>query len=80
MSMCILVHLVFDMNKTNRYIVFLGIVANESFLYDIDSVNVLYNSKKYSYANKDSIFRIFYIEQFWVVAFDKNQKEKFGWE
>ena len=71
----------FSMNRHAKYIQFPGFAAYQSFVYDnIDSVNVLYNSKKYTYHQYDSIFGLFYPDSYWTIIFDEHKKQEFGWE
>ena len=65
---------------------FLGTNAYQSFISSIDSVNVFYNNKKYTYIKPDNkIQHLFYIYDFrengwWMIAIDKNKKQELGWE
>ena len=70
----------FSMDPHVKYNQFPGILAYDEFLYDIDTLNVLYNSKKYTYTQKDSIRWVLYPDEFWLVVFDEKQKEELGWK
>lgn len=70
----------YSMEPNVKYQIFPGHIAYENFLYDIDTLNVLYNSKKYTYTQKDSIRWVLYPDEFWLVVFDEKQKEELGWK
>lgn len=69
----------FNMNPNIKYFQFPGDIEYTSFLHDIDSVNVFYNSEKDTYLN-DSIFKLFYLDGFWLIRFNEYKKQQFGWK
>ncbi len=65
---------------------FPGTNAHRDFIGSIDSVNIFYNNKKYTYTKPDNkIQHLFYIYDFqengyWMIAIDENKKQELGWE
>ena len=65
---------------------FPGTNAYRDFIGSIDSVNIFYNNKKYTYTKTDNkIQHLFYIYDLqenglWMIAIDENKKQELGWE
>lgn len=69
--------------KNSRY---QGWVEYELAIASIDSVNLFYKEKKYTYTASNEIDQLFaldmdaYAKGCWISCIDENKKQKFGWE
>ena len=74
------------MHEGIKYVEFPGISMYQDFISSIDSVNVFYNDKKYTYIQPDNkIHQLFNIGSFgvngwWIVDFNENKKQALGLE
>lgn len=76
----------YTIDKNVRYCRFPGDAAYEGFRHTIDSVNVVYNSNKFTYYKNDtSIYALFPFpnnttKKGWIVAIEEFTKQYLGWD
>ena len=70
----------FEGEKYNR---FPGDVAYDDYIGSIDSINVFYNDKKYTYINKpyeQGDLEYFFRKHIYTIVIDEEKKNALGWE
>ena len=71
------------MYEGENYFVFPGHVAYENYIGSIDSINVFYNEKKYTYINKPYEYgelEYFFAKYISTIVIDEGKKSYLGWE
>jgi hypothetical protein len=71
------------MYEGENYFVFPGHVAYENYIGSIDSINVFYNEKKYTYINKPYEYgelEYFFAKYIYTIVIDEGKKKYLGWE
>lgn len=71
------------MYEGENYFVFPGHVAYENYIGSIDSINVFYNEKKYTYINKPYEYgelEYFFAKYIYTIVIDEGKKNYLGWE
>jgi hypothetical protein len=71
------------MYEGENYFVFPGHVAYENYIGSIDSINVFYNEKKYTYINKPYEYgelEYFFAKYIYTIVIDEGKKSYLGWE
>ena len=71
------------MYEGENYNEFPGHVAYENYIGSIDSINVFYNEKKYTYINKPYEYgelEYFFAKYIYTIVIDEGKKNYLGWE
>lgn len=71
------------MYEGEKYNVFPGDAEYENYIGSIDSINVYYNEKKYTYINKPyehGALEYFFAKYIYTIVIDEEKKNYLGWE